>query len=142
MVDGLFGGGAKETIIQILHAAVQQRLENSIFVSRNKIALESVCFDFLRTEWNGLTKHDKETMILKTVNMNGLTTTFARRLNRPTQPESCMILITAENHYPVGSTNIGTIEDNNTTQSVLQRIELVLPDTLVKTEPSSKKKTD
>src|SRR5450756_3190680 len=31
---------------------------NSIFVSQDQVALESVCFDFLRTEWNGINKHD------------------------------------------------------------------------------------
>jgi len=30
---------------------------NSIFISQDQVALESVCFDFLRTEWNGTYTH-------------------------------------------------------------------------------------
>ena len=31
---------------------------NSIFISQDQVALESVCYDFLRTEWNGTYSHD------------------------------------------------------------------------------------
>jgi hypothetical protein len=31
---------------------------NSIFISQDQVALESVCYDFLRTEWDGTFKHD------------------------------------------------------------------------------------
>jgi hypothetical protein len=31
---------------------------NSVFLSLDQVALESVCFDFLRTEWNGVNKHN------------------------------------------------------------------------------------
>jgi hypothetical protein len=31
---------------------------SSLFVSLDQVAIESVCFDFLRTEWNGINKHD------------------------------------------------------------------------------------
>jgi hypothetical protein len=31
---------------------------NSIFISQDQVALESVCYDFLRSEWNGTNRHD------------------------------------------------------------------------------------
>jgi len=31
---------------------------SSIFISQDQVALESVCYDFLRTEWNGTYSHD------------------------------------------------------------------------------------
>ena len=60
MVDGLFGGGAVETKIPVKYFMPPFNNDwcNSIFVSQDQVALESVCFDFLRTEWNGINKHN------------------------------------------------------------------------------------
>lgn len=60
LVDGLFGGGASETRVPVKYfmAPFNNDYCNSIFVSQDQVALESVCFDFLRTEWNGINKHD------------------------------------------------------------------------------------
>ena len=60
MVDGLFGGGASETKgpVKYLMAPFNNDWCNSIFLSQDQVALESVCFDFLRTEWNGINKHN------------------------------------------------------------------------------------
>src|SRR5664279_2720219 len=33
---------------------------NSIFLSQDQVALESVCYDFLRTEWNGVNIHNAQ----------------------------------------------------------------------------------
>ncbi len=60
MVDGLFGGGASETKgpVKYFMAPFNNDWCNSIFLSQDQIALESVCYDFLRTEWNGINKHN------------------------------------------------------------------------------------
>ena len=60
MVDGLFGGGASETKgpVKYFMAPFNNDWCNSIFLSQDQVALESVCFDFLRTEWNGINKHN------------------------------------------------------------------------------------
>jgi len=60
LVDGLFGGGGSETKppVKYFMAPFNNDYCNSIFVSQDQVALESVCFDFLRTEWNGINKHD------------------------------------------------------------------------------------
>lgn len=60
LVDGLFGGGASETRAPVKYymAPFNNDWCNSLFVSQDQVALESVCFDFLRTEWNGINKHD------------------------------------------------------------------------------------
>lgn len=60
IVDGLFGGGAIETKVPVKYfmAPFNDDWCNSIFVSQDQVALESVCYDFLRTEWNGINKHD------------------------------------------------------------------------------------
>jgi hypothetical protein len=60
MVDGLFGGGTSETKgpVKYFMAPFNNDWSNSIFLSMDQVALESVCYDFLRTEWNGINKHD------------------------------------------------------------------------------------
>jgi len=60
MVDGLFGGGSSETKgpVKYFMAPFNNDWSNSIFLSLDQVALESVCYDFLRTEWNGINKHN------------------------------------------------------------------------------------
>jgi hypothetical protein len=60
LVDGLFGGGAIETKVPVKYfmPPFNNDWSSSIFVSQDQVALESVCYDFLRTEWNGINKHD------------------------------------------------------------------------------------
>jgi hypothetical protein len=60
MVDGLFGGGSSETKppVRYFMPPFNNDWSNSIFVSMDQIALESVCYDFLRTEWNGQRTHN------------------------------------------------------------------------------------
>ncbi len=59
IIDGLFGGGADETKapVKYMMAPFNNDWTNSIFVSQDQVALESVCYDFLRTEWNGTNIH-------------------------------------------------------------------------------------
>ena len=60
IADGLFGGGADETRgpVKYFMSPFNNDWSNSVFVSQDQVALESVCYDFLRTEWNGRNKHD------------------------------------------------------------------------------------
>ncbi len=60
VIDGLFGGGANEggPPVKYFMAPFNNDWSNSIFISQDQVALESVCYDFLRTEWNGINKHD------------------------------------------------------------------------------------
>lgn len=60
IVDGLFGGGASETQgpVKYFMAPFNNDWSNSIFLSQDQVALESVCYDFLRTEWNGVNVHN------------------------------------------------------------------------------------
>ena len=59
IVDGLYGGGASETMgpVRYLTTPFNNDWTNSIFISQDQVALESVCYDFLRNEWNGINKH-------------------------------------------------------------------------------------
>ncbi|MDR2910699.1 MAG: DUF362 domain-containing protein [Bacteroidales bacterium] len=60
VVDGLFGGGADETKgpVKYFMPPFNGDWSNSIFMSQDQVAIESVCYDFLRSEWNGINKHD------------------------------------------------------------------------------------
>jgi len=60
IVDGLFGGGADETRgpVKYFMPPFNNDWSSSIFVSQDQVAIESVCYDFLRNEWNGSHKHN------------------------------------------------------------------------------------
>jgi hypothetical protein len=60
VVDGLFGGGSNETKVPVKYfiSPFSNDWSNSVFLSQDQVALESVCFDFLRSEWNGINKHN------------------------------------------------------------------------------------
>ena len=60
IVDGLFGGGSSETKgpVKYFMAPFNNDWSNSLFISLDQVALESVCYDFLRTEWNGTNIHN------------------------------------------------------------------------------------
>jgi len=60
IVDGLYGGGSDETKgpVKYYMAPFNNDWSNSIFMSQDQVALESVCYDFLRSEWNGINEHN------------------------------------------------------------------------------------
>jgi len=60
VVDGLFGGGADETRgpVKYFMPPFNNDWSSSIFISQDQVALESVCYDFLRTEWDGSHVHN------------------------------------------------------------------------------------
>ena len=60
LVEGLFGGGTAPggRPVKYIMPPFNNDWCNSIYVSQDQVALESVCFDFLRTEWNRNNKHN------------------------------------------------------------------------------------
>ena len=68
LVDGLTGGGAHENKPPVKYVSDIFNVEghaggdwaNSIFASQDEVALESVCQDILRAEWDGKNKHSSE----------------------------------------------------------------------------------
>ena len=75
VVDGLYGGGSNETKVPVKYfmAPFNNNWTNSIFMSQDQVALESVCYDFLRTEWNGTYTHNKANNAYESIpNVNGV----------------------------------------------------------------------
>jgi len=60
VVEGLFGGGSNETKgpVKYFMPPFNNDWTNSLFMSLDPVAIESVGYDFLREEWNGKRKHD------------------------------------------------------------------------------------
>ncbi|HEX2919607.1 MAG TPA: DUF362 domain-containing protein [Bacteroidales bacterium] len=60
-VEGLFGGGSDEVKgpVKYFMPPFNNDWCNSLFMSLDQVAIESVGFDFLRTEWNGKRTHDQ-----------------------------------------------------------------------------------
>ncbi len=75
VVDGLFGGGYGEggPPVKYFSTPFNNDWSNSVFISQDQVALESVCYDFLRTEWNGSYTHDKSNATYETIpNIRGV----------------------------------------------------------------------
>jgi len=60
IVEGLFGGGSSEIMgpVKYFMPPFNGGWSNSIFMSLDPVAIESVGYDFLRSEFNGINKHD------------------------------------------------------------------------------------
>jgi len=60
IVEGLFGGGSSEIMgpVKYYMPPFNNDWSNSILMSLDPVAIESVGYDFLRTEFNGINKHD------------------------------------------------------------------------------------
>jgi hypothetical protein len=60
VVEGLWGGGSSEIgpPVRYMMEPFNNGWTNSIFMSQDQVAIDSVCFDFLRAEWDGINKHD------------------------------------------------------------------------------------
>jgi hypothetical protein len=59
-LEGMFGGGSSEIKgpVKYFMAPFNNGWSNSIFMSLDPVAIESVGYDFLRTEFDGVNKHD------------------------------------------------------------------------------------
>ena len=146
MVDGLFGGGSSETKgpVKYFMAPFNNDWSNSIFLSLDQVAIESVCYDFLRTEWNGINKHNGSNNSNESnPNWNGVDDYMHQAADQSNWPAG--ILYDPDNSgKPLSS--LGVHEHwNNAIEKQYTRnlgtgkgIELVsIPDTLVKTKPSA-----
>ncbi len=75
VIDGLYGGGSSEggAPVKYFMPPFNNDWSNSIFISEDQVALESVCYDFLRTEWNGTYTHDPSNSRFESMpNVNGV----------------------------------------------------------------------
>lgn len=75
VVDALYGGGSNETKVPVKYFMPPFNNDwcNSIFISQDQVALESVCYDFLRTEWNGTYQHNPANNMYESIpNVNGV----------------------------------------------------------------------
>ncbi len=149
MVDGLFGGGASETKgpVKYFMSPFNNDWCNSIFISQDQVALESVCFDFLRTEWNGINKHSASNNSPETgPNMNGVDDYLHQAADSSNWPAG-LVYDPDNSGKPISS--LGVHEHwNNAEEKQYSRnldsgkgIELVsIPETLVKTKSLVKSK--
>ena len=75
VIDGLYPGGSSEggPPVKYYMAPFNGNWASSIFISQDNVAIESVCYDFLRNEWNGTYSHDPSNNHLETwPNINGV----------------------------------------------------------------------
>lgn len=75
IVDGLYGGGSNETKVPVKYFMPPFNNDwcNSVFLSQDQVALESVCFDFLRNEWAGIYSHSPANNAYEDIpNVNGV----------------------------------------------------------------------
>jgi len=75
VIDGLYPGGSSEggPPVKYYMAPFNGNWASSIFISQDNVAIESVCYDFLRTEWNGTYSHDPSNNHLENwPNINGV----------------------------------------------------------------------
>jgi hypothetical protein len=75
VIDGIYPGGSGEggPPVRYYMAPFNGNWASSVFISQDNIAIESVCYDFLRTEWNGTYSHDPSNNFLENwPNINGV----------------------------------------------------------------------
>ena len=141
IVEGLFGGGSSEIMgpVKYFMPPFNNDWSNSIFMSLDPVAIESVGYDFLRTEFNGKNEHDPYNNQWENIpNMYGVDDYMHQAADRANWPEG--IVYDPDNSgTPIPS--LGTHEHwNNSDEKLYSRnlgtgngIELVsIPETLVK----------
>jgi len=120
---------------------------NSIFISYDQVALESVCFDFLRTEWNGLNVHNASNNRWESMpNANGVDDYLHQAADSSNWPVG--IKYDPDNSgRPLSSLGVhehwnnADLKQYSRNLGLSTGIELIsIPDTLVKTKTSEKKK--
>jgi len=148
IVDGLFSGGGSELAFSVKYFIPPFKNDwcSSIFVSQDQAALESVCYDFLRNEWNGIYNHDLSNNEYNNMpNVNGIDDFLHQAAEKSNWPEG--IIYDPDNEgEPLSS--LGVHEHWNNAESKQysrnmgagKGIELIsLPDTLVRTKLSKNK---
>jgi hypothetical protein len=147
VVDGLFGGGSNQNQgpVKYFMAPFNYDWSNSVFLSQDEVALESVCLDFLRTEWNGKNHHDPPNNSLESMpNAIGVDDYLHQAADSSNWPAG--IRYDPDNSgIPISS--LGVHEHwNNAEKKQYSRnlgfakgIELIsIPDTLVKSKPQQR----
>ena len=146
IVDGLYAGGSNESrgSVKYFMAPFNNNWTNSLFMSLDQVALESVCFDFLRTEWDGTKIHEASNNKYEYIpNVNGVDDYLHQAADPANWPQGI-------SYDPDNSgnplTSLGIHEHwNNPIKKQYSRnlgfssgIELIsIPDTLVNNKPSS-----
>ncbi len=90
VVDGIYAGGSNEggPPVKYYMTPFNGNWSSSIFVSQDQVALESVCYDFLRTEWNGTYSHDPSNNSLEDwPNINGVDDYLHQAADRANWPK-------------------------------------------------------
>jgi len=140
VVDGIYGGGSVETKVPVKYfmPPFNKDWSSSIFLSQDQVALESVCYDFLRTEWNGTYTHHPANNAYETmVNSNGVDDYLHQAAESSNWPEG---IIYDPDNSGSAMASLGTHEHwNNAAKKQYSRnlglsqgIELIsVPDSLV-----------
>ena len=140
VVDGLYAGGSVETRVPVKYfmPPFNNDWSSSIFISQDQVALESVCYDFLRTEWNGTYSHSPNNNAYEAmVNVNGVDDYLHQAADAANWPDG---IIYDPDRSGTALESLGTHEHwNNAAKKQYSRnlglskgIELIsVPDTLV-----------
>jgi len=148
IVDGLYAGGSNESkgAVKYFMTPFNNNWTNSLFMSLDQVALESVCFDFLRNEWNGTKTHNASNNRYENIpNVNGVDDYLHQAADPANWPQGI-------SYDPDNSgkplTSLGTHEHWNDpvnkqySQNLGKKNGIILvsvPDTLVRTMKSSAK---
>jgi hypothetical protein len=143
IVDGLFGGGSDETKgpVKYFMAPFNNDWSSSIFMSQDQVALESVCYDFLRTEWDGVHKHNAANNVFENApNMFGVDDYLHQAADRKNWPDG-IIYDPDKSGNPLPSLGIHEHWNNPANKQYSGNLGLnngitlvSIPDTLVKTK--------
>ena len=141
IVEGLFGGGSSEIMgpVKYFMPPFNNDWSNSIFMSLDPVAIESVGYDFLRTEFNGINEHDAYNNQWESIaNMYGVDDYMHQAADPANWPEG---IVYDPDNSGTPLTSLGTHEHwNNPDEKLYSRnlgkgkgIELVsIPESLVK----------
>ncbi|HYQ57560.1 MAG TPA: DUF362 domain-containing protein [Draconibacterium sp.] len=92
VIDGLFGGGVAEggSPIKYYMPPFNYDWFNSVIVSQDQVAIESVCYDFIRSEFDGTMSHDPSNNRYESVlmpNVRGVDDHLHQAADRANWPE-------------------------------------------------------
>ena len=90
IVDGLYGGGSGEggEPVKYYMPPFNDDWSSSILMSQDQVALESVCYDILRNEWNGINKHNARNNKFESMpNVNGVDDYLHQAADKSNWPE-------------------------------------------------------
>jgi hypothetical protein len=140
VVDGLYGGGAVETKVPVKYfmPPFNNDWSSSIFLSQDQVALESVCYDFLRTEWNGSYSHNPANNAFEAIpNVKGVDDYLHQAADKSNWPEG-LTYDPDQSGEPLNSLGVHEHWNNAAKKQYSRNLEsangielLSVPDTLV-----------